>query len=139
MLSYASFLRIINWSPVDKLVQQVRHNNTWSGHYGSVCSDQTGLGFEPVWRTTHLLTPNRKQFDHLLYTKLKPVYQTDQTTLGCGLFGLVRPNICSLEIKMAATELFHEIHCSKINCFHRGSCFLLFRLDNYRSFRQICA
>ena len=51
-------------------------------YIGSVCSDQTGLGFEPVWRTTRLLTLNRKRFDHLLYTKLKPVYQTDQTTLG---------------------------------------------------------
>ena len=28
MLSYASFLRIINWSPGDKLVQWVRHKNT---------------------------------------------------------------------------------------------------------------
>ena len=46
---------------------------------GSVCSDQTGLGFEPVWRTTHLRL-NRKRFDHLLYTKLKPVYQADQPT-----------------------------------------------------------
>ena len=62
----------------------------------SVCSDQTGLGFEPIWRTTHLLTLNRKRFDHL-YTKLKPVYQTDQTTLGCGLFGLACPNICVAE------------------------------------------
>ena len=94
---------------------------------GSVCSDQTGF-VEPVWRTTHLLTLNRKRFDHLLNTKLKPVYQTDQT-LGCGLFGLVCPNIYSLEIKMAATERFHEIHCTKINCFHRGSCFLFLRID----------
>ena len=95
-------------------------------YIGSVCSDQTGLGFEPVWRTTRLLTLNRKRFDHLLYTKLKPVYQTDQTTLGCGLFGRVCPNICSFEIKMAATEVSHDIHCTKINCYHRGSflCYL---------------
>ena len=95
----------------------------------SVCSDQTGLVLKPVWRTTHLLTLNRKQFDHLLYTKLKPVYQTDQTTHECGLFGLICLNICSLDKKMAATEIFHEIHCTKINCFHRESCFLLFGLD----------
>ena len=93
-------------------------------YQGSVNYDQTGFGFEPVWRTTHLLTLNRKRFDHLIISKLKPVFQTDETTLG-----LVCPNICSLEIKMAAIELFHEIHCTKINCCHRGSCFLLFRLD----------
>ena len=93
-----------------------------------LCSGQTGLGFDSVWRTTHLLTLNRKRFDHLLYTKLKPVYQTDQNTLEFGLFGLVCPNICSFEIKkMAATEPFHEIHCTKLNCFHRWSCFLLFK------------
>ena len=84
---------------------------------------------KPVWVSNPFVDTNRKRFDPLLYTKLKSFYQTDQTTLGCGLFGLVCPNICSLEMKMAATELFHEIHSTKINCFHRGSCFLLFRLD----------
>ena len=93
-------------------------------HFWSVCSDQFDLGFEPVWRTTHLLTQNRKRFDHLLYTKLNSVYQTDQTTLGCSIW-YVRTYV------HLNTNGSHrtEIHCTKINCFKRGNCFLLFRLS----------
>ena len=110
--------------------------NTWSPvflnfPYGPVCSHQTGLGFKPDRRTIHLLTWNRKQFDHLIYTKLKPVYQIDQTTFGCGLFGLVCPNICSFKNKIWRQQKFAmKFIAQKWLFFTKHCCFLLFMFSS---------
>ena len=106
--------------PFAKMPTTLKQFGIWS-----VCSDQTGLGFEPVWRTTHMLTINRKRFEHLLYTKLKPVYLTNQTTLECGLFGLVCPNICSLETKIGGRRMFSWNALHKYKLFSQRKLFLV--------------
>ena len=40
----------------------------------------------------------------------------------------------SLEIKHSGHSNFHEIHCTKIICFHRRSCFLLFHRTAKKAF-----
>ena len=90
----------------------IRSDNNNIKVNGHVCSDQTYFGFQPVWQTW-----NWKRFDHLFYSKLKPVYQTDQTKLGCGLFVWVVRIYVNLKKKNGGHRLWHGLQCTKIKLF----------------------